>query len=79
MNVRGVVTDNVGDPIPGVTVLDMATREGTITDIDGNYSLSVRGPQSVLHFSFVGMESVEVVVGNRSVINIVLSEASTDL
>ncbi len=79
VHVRGNVSDNQGEPIPGVTILLKGTQQGVITDLDGNYSISVAGPESVLQFSFVGMETQELVVGNQSVINVVMTEMITDL
>ena len=74
VQVRGNVTDSKGAPIPGVTVLVKGTQQGVITDIDGNYNITVLGSESVLVFSFVGMDTQEVVVGNRRTIGIVLTE-----
>lgn len=79
VQVRGNVSDNQGEPIPGVTILLKGTQQGVITGLDGNYSISVAGPESVLQFSFVGMETQELVVGNQSVINVVMTEMITDL
>lgn len=79
MQVRGTVTDIKGEPVPGVTILELGTQNGVITDIDGRYSISVPGATSVLQFSFVGMETTDVTVGNRSVIDVVLNDALTDL
>jgi TonB-linked SusC/RagA family outer membrane protein len=74
VQVRGNVSDSQGEPIPGVTVLVKGTQQGVITDIDGNYNISVPGSASVLVFSFVGMDTQEVVVGNRTTIGVVLTE-----
>lgn len=79
VQVRGNVSDKQGESIPGVTVLQKGTQHGVITDIDGNYNISVPGSESVLVFSFVGMDKQEIIVGNRSTINVVLSETYTDL
>lgn len=79
MQVRGIVTDIKGDPIPGVTVLESGTQNGVITNIDGQYSISVKGATAVLQFSFVGMETKDIVVGNRSTIDVVLNDVTTDL
>ena len=68
-----------GDPIPGVTVLESGTQNGVITNIDGQYSISVKGATAVLQFSFVGMETKDIVVGNRSTIDVVLNDVTTDL
>jgi TonB-linked SusC/RagA family outer membrane protein len=74
VQVRGNVSDSQGEPIPGVTVLVKGTQQGVITDIDGNYNITVPGSESVLVFSFVGMDTQEVVVGNRTTIGVVLTE-----
>jgi TonB-linked SusC/RagA family outer membrane protein len=79
VQVRGNVTDNQGEPIPGVTILEKGTQHGTTTDIDGNYHIAVTGPESILQFSFVGMDTKEVTVGNQRVINVVMDEIATDL
>lgn len=72
--IRGKVTERTGEPIPGVTVLIKGTTTGTVTDIDGIYSLPVTQNNAVLLFSFVGFEQQETAVGGRSVIDIVLVE-----
>ena len=69
-----VVSEADGSPLPGVSVTLKGTSSGTITDIDGNFSLNVPSAQSVLVFSFVGMETTEVTVGNQSTINLQLPE-----
>jgi TonB-linked SusC/RagA family outer membrane protein len=79
VQVSGSVSDSQGEPIPGVTVLEKGTQNGVITDIDGNYNLTVPGAESVLVFSFVGMETQEITVGTQSTIDVVLSETFTDL
>ncbi|PRZ01368.1 TonB-linked SusC/RagA family outer membrane protein [Marinilabilia salmonicolor] len=79
VQVSGSVSDSQGEPIPGVTVLEKGTQNGVITDIDGNYNLSVAGQESVLVFSFVGMQTQEVTVGGQTTIDVVLSETFTDL
>ena len=75
--VTGVVTDAAsGDPLPFVNVLVQGTTRGAATDIDGNYSIEVDGPETVLSYRFIGyIEAVET-VGARSVINVALSEDS---
>jgi TonB-dependent SusC/RagA subfamily outer membrane receptor len=73
-SVRGQVTNESGAPIIGVTVLEEGTTNGTVTDLDGNYTLTVSGPESVLNFSYIGLESVSRPVGNEEVINVSLSE-----
>ncbi len=73
-NVKGRVTDERGDGLPGVSILLKGTQRGTTTDLDGNYSLEANNSTSVFVFSFVGYLSQEVVIGNRTTLDIVLKE-----
>ena len=70
--VKGTVTDESGEAIPGVSVIVKGTSVGQITDMDGKYSLEVPGSSTTLIFSFVGMKTVEEIIGNRTDINIVM-------
>ena len=75
--VTGKVTDEAGDPLPGVAVLIKGTTIGVATDIDGRYALSCPEIEDlVLVFSFLGMESQMVSVGNRNVVDVVLKSAA---
>ena len=71
--VTGTVT-SVDDPdgIPGVNVSIQGTTTGAITNMDGSYSVEVPSGSDVLIFSFVGFESQEIAIGNRSVIDVIL-------
>jgi len=71
--VKGVVTDQDGETLIGVSVLVKGTATGTVTDYDGNYELSVPGAESVLVFSYTGFASVEETVNGRSNIDVVLA------
>ncbi|MGQ7870942.1 SusC/RagA family TonB-linked outer membrane protein [Sunxiuqinia sp. sy24] len=71
--VSGKVTDSSAEPLPGVTVLVKGTTQGTITDFDGNYSISDVPTDATLVFSFVGMKAQEITVGNQTSINITMS------
>jgi len=75
-NVTGTVTDTSGETLPGVTVLEVGTSNGVITDIDGKYSLSV-GSDAVLKFSYIGFREVTLPVNNSSVLDVSL-EISVD-
>ena len=66
-------------PVPGATVMLKGTTSGTITDIDGNYSLSVSDREGILVVSFVGFETQEVPIGNRSLVNVTLVTDMSDL
>jgi len=68
--VSGTVTDESDEPLPGVTVVVKGTTQGTVTNADGNYSLSNIPEDAILQFSFVGMLTQEVVVGDQTKINI---------
>ncbi|MFV0365818.1 MAG: SusC/RagA family TonB-linked outer membrane protein [Mangrovibacterium sp.] len=63
--VTGKVTDDTGASLPGVTIIEQGTTNGAITDIDGNYTISVK-PGATLVFSFVGMKNKEVKVTSGS-------------
>ena len=72
--VKGRVTDNAGEPLVAVTVYEAGnTSNGTVTDMDGNYSISVP-PTSTLIFSCLGFEEVQEVVAKRNTINVTLAE-----
>jgi TonB-linked SusC/RagA family outer membrane protein len=62
-----------GTPIPGVNVLVKGSSVGTVTDIEGNYQIAIPDEGSVLVFSFIGLVTEEIVVGNQSTINMIMS------
>src|SRR5690349_9621500 len=77
--VTGTVRSVTGDtPLPGVNVIVKGTANGTTTNIDGAYSLTVPD-QATLVFSFIGLKTQEVPVGNRSVIDVQMAEDVTSL
>jgi len=71
-SVSGKVTDETGQPLPGVTVVVKGTTQGTVTNSDGNYSITNIPENATLVFSFVGMRTQEVVVGNQTAISITM-------
>ncbi|MDR3268153.1 MAG: TonB-dependent receptor [Tannerella sp.] len=77
--ITGFVTDEFDLPLPGVTVLLAGTSTGVISDVDGKYSINVPDGDAVLVFSFVGYATQEVIVGNRTGINITLHEDTRQL
>ena len=79
VKISGKVVDGEGLPLPGVNVLVAGTTQGTITDMDGNYTLSApEGAQ--LQFSFIGFDNQSVaVVAGQSVYNVTLEDQATDL
>ena len=72
--VSGTVTDASGGPLPSVTVVIKGTTKGTITDIDGNYSLQNVPGDATLVFSFIGMKMQEISVAGKTSIDIVMEE-----
>ena len=68
--VSGTVTDDTNEPISGVNVLIKGTSLGTVTDIDGRYSLNLPDDAEVLIFSFVGFISQEIPIGKRTAIDL---------
>lgn len=73
--VTGTVTDSANEPLIGASVVIQGTVNGTITDIDGKYSI-IASPENVLEFSYVGMVKKDVKVGSQNVINVTLEEDS---
>ena len=69
-SLTGKVTDESGLPLPGVTVLIKGTTNGTVTSADGTYVLQNVPDNAILVFSFLGMKSQEVSVGNQTTLNI---------
>jgi Ca-activated chloride channel homolog len=72
--VTGTVFDNRGNRIHGVTITEKRTKNGTVTDVDGHYSITVFDEWSVLEFAFIGYVTKEEKVGTRIKINVVLEE-----
>ncbi|MEG3660177.1 TonB-dependent receptor [Arenibacter palladensis] len=75
IEVSGIVRDmKTGESLPGVNVLVKGSTIGTVTDFDGNYSITVPNPNDVLIFSYIGFISQEIPVNNQLVINVELQE-----
>jgi TonB-linked SusC/RagA family outer membrane protein len=71
--VSGVVTDEEGSPIPGVNVVLKGTSTGTVTDVDGRYTLNIPETGAVLTFTFIGLATQEVSVNDRTTIDITMA------
>jgi TonB-dependent starch-binding outer membrane protein SusC len=78
-SVSGKVTDSTGASLPGVSVVVKETTKGVITDMNGKYTISNVPENATLQFSFVGMKTQEIVVGNRSTINAMLTEETVGI
>ena len=79
VKVSGTVTDPDGISIPGVSVVQKGTTNGTTTDADGKYTLSVSSASATLQFSFVGMTTVSEALNGRSVINVKMTAESVGI
>ncbi len=79
VEIKGVVKDENGNPLAGVSVTVRGTKTGTQTNASGEYSLDVPNSKTVLVFSFVGYEQVEMTVGNRSQVSINMKQASAEM
>lgn len=76
--VSGTISDETGEKLPGVSVVEKGTTNGTVTDNDGSFQLPVK-EGATLVFSFVGMETQEITVGSQTSYNIVMKEDITQL
>ena len=79
ITVTGTVVDTEGLTMPGVNIIVKGTTTGVITDIDGNFRISVPDKNSVLVFSFVGYTAQDIVVGNQTNIKVTLQADALEL
>ena len=77
--ISGNVSDSNGETLIGATILEEGTGNGTSTDVDGNFSLSVIGTESVLIASYTGYDAQEILVSGRTNLQIILTKSSTQL
>ena len=77
--ITGKVTDQTGASLPGVSVVIKGTTTGVITDNSGNYSLSNVPENAMLQFSFIGMKTQEISVGQKTSITVVMQADQIDL
>lgn len=77
--VAGKVTDEQGEPLEGVSVSVVGASESTMTDAEGNYQIALPGADRTLLFSFIGYESTQQLVGDRTVVNVTLETLVSDL
>lgn len=74
LKIAGKVTDSKGEAIPGVNVIVKGTNIGIVTDSKGQFTIEVRDNKAILAFSFVGMKTQEITVGNQTLLTVVLTE-----
>ncbi len=77
-SITGTVTDNTGSPLPGASIVEKGTTNGTQTDFDGNYNISADG-NATLVFSYVGFAAQEIAINGRTSINVSMSEDASQL
>lgn len=77
--ISGIVKDEEGNPLPGVSIALAGTGLGVATDIDGKFTFSVPGPGSILKISFIGKRTEEVVVLDQTYLDIILKDDSKQL
>ncbi len=77
--VKGKITDEKGETIPGVTIRERGTTNSGVSDIEGLYTLVVNSSSATLTFNFIGMDSVVEQVNNRNQINVVMKETTLQL
>jgi len=80
ISISGVVTDqSSGDVLPGANVLIKGTTTGTVTDVEGRYTVDIESQDAVLVYSYIGFQTTEVRVGNQTVINVGLEFLAEDI
>ena len=78
--VKGTVTDNTGEPIIGASVMEVGVAgNGGVTDIDGNFTVNLKGKGNKLKISYIGMKPLEVNVAGKTTINVKLEDESNTL
>jgi TonB-dependent starch-binding outer membrane protein SusC len=73
-SVTGKVIDENGEPLPGVTVIVKGTTRGALTNMNGEFKLDVNDGDKVIEFSFVGMKSQEITIGEQSTFDVIMAE-----
>ena len=79
VRISGRILDSSGNPVVGVAVIEKGTANGTISDSEGNYTLTVEGSDAVLTFSCLGYIGQDQTTGNRSQINVTMQEDTLNI
>ena len=77
--VSGEIVDGAGVQLPGVTVIESGTSNGSVSDLDGKYVLNVSNKDASIIFSYLGFKTVTISVNNQRYINIILEEDFEEL
>ena len=78
-SVSGNVVDSNGEPIIGATVMEVDTQNGTVTDFDGNFNLTVKSPKASLRISYIGYQTQTIAVNGSRTISVVIKEDETNI
>lgn len=76
--VRGVVVDSSGEPLIGASVIENGTQNGTVTDLDGNFEISV-SPKAQLTITYIGFDATNVAVNGQNNLKVVMADNSAQL
>lgn len=79
VTITGKVTDSNKEPLVGVSILEVGTSNGTITDFNGEYSIAVKSSKPILRFTYLGYEQQQVDIGNRTFVQLIMKESSEEL
>ncbi|MDR2148620.1 MAG: carboxypeptidase-like regulatory domain-containing protein, partial [Tannerella sp.] len=74
ISVSGTITDEAGEPLPGVSIVVKGTGTGIMSNANGAYQITVPNAETVLQFSYIGYSTVERTVGSQRVINVTMRE-----
>ena len=78
-SIKGNITDNYGAPLPGANILEKGTTNGTQTDFDGNFSLTVANQNATLVISYIGFTTQEIALNGQSTLTLQLEESAAAL
>ena len=79
LTVSGAITDNLGEPLPGASIMEKGTTNGTTTDFDGNFSIDVSDENAILVISYIGFTTQEVNLNGNLNISVTLLENAAAL
>lgn len=75
--VSGIVVDEDGEPLVGVSVVEKGTNNGTTTDVGGRYTITVSSSRATLVFSYIGMITEEISVNGRHIIDVIMKRSDS--
>jgi TonB-linked SusC/RagA family outer membrane protein len=79
IKITGKVVDSKNSPMAGVNIVEKGTSNGVLTGIDGTYSIAIASGESILTFSFIGYDSKDMAVGNKTTVDMILTESTSML